>query len=106
MKRAAVYSSARPPRAAVTPPPAPRLTWAEWRKRHARRLKIAGAVALAALAVALLWTLAPERGMTLAQVESAVKKALEAQQPALTAADAYESILPSVVHVRGSPDAP
>ena len=34
-----------------------------------------------------------------------VQKVLEAQQPAPTAADAYESILPSVVHVRGLPDA-
>jgi S1-C subfamily serine protease len=108
MKRAAVYSSARPSHAAqqVAPPVAPRLTWAEWRRRHARRLKIAGGVALAALAAVLLWTLAPERGLTLAQVEGAVKKALEAQQTAPSAADAYESILPSVVHVRGLPDAP
>src|SRR5262245_28328926 len=108
MKRAAVYSSTRPSRASqqVAPPAAPRLTWAQWRARYARRLKIAGGVALAALAAVLVWTLAPERGMTMADVESAVKKALEAQQPALSAADAYESILPSVVHVRGLPDAP
>ena len=50
--------------------------------------------------------LAPARGITPQELEAMVQKVLEAQQPAPTAADAYESILPSVVHVRGLPDAP
>ena len=36
-------------------------------------------------------------------MEAAIQKALDEQQPPPTAADAYESILPSVVHVRGLP---
>jgi S1-C subfamily serine protease len=58
------------------------------------------------LFAASLWILAPAKGLTVADVEYAVQKALEAKQPAPTVADAYDSILPSVVAVRGSPDAP
>jgi S1-C subfamily serine protease len=82
------------------------VTWREWRKQHARRFKIAGLGFLAVLAAITLWSLAPQRGLTQADVEAAVQKILDAQQPTPTAAEAYESILPSVVHVRGSPDAP
>jgi S1-C subfamily serine protease len=106
MKRAAVYSSSgRRPVAAKAEPvaPAPRVTWSEWRKRHARGIRwIAGALA-ALLLVLILWMLNPAKGITQADIESIVQKVLEAQQPAPTAADAYESILPSVVHVRGLP---
>ena len=108
MKRAAVYSSSSRLREAAKPatPARPPFTLREWRKRNARRLKIGGGVAAAVLLGLIFWMLAPAKGLTLADVEVAVQKALEAQQPAPTAADAYESILPSVVHVRGSPDAP
>jgi S1-C subfamily serine protease len=108
MKRAAVYSRSGRSRiiAKAEAPVAPRVTWREWRKQHARRLKVAGIALLAALAIVLPWILAPQRGLTQADVEAAVQKILDAQQPAPTAAEAYESILPSVVHVRGSPDAP
>jgi S1-C subfamily serine protease len=41
------------------------------------------------------------RGMNPAQVDDAIQKALEAQGKRPLAADAYEKILPSVVHVRG-----
>jgi S1-C subfamily serine protease len=108
MKRVAVYSRSSRLRAATesdTPVKAP-LSFREWRKRNARRLRIGAGVAAAAVLAAVLWMLAPAPGLTMADVEAAVKKALEAQQPPLTAAEAYESILPSVVHVRGSPDAP
>jgi S1-C subfamily serine protease len=108
MKRAAVYSrSGRSRIAANTEVPAETpLSWREWRKRRARGLRIAGAVAAALVLGSLVWMLAPAKGLTQADVEVAVQKILDAQQPAPTAADAYESILPSVVHVRGSPDAP
>jgi len=113
MKRVAVYSSSsrshgRPGTAGRPSPEAPKppVTFADWRKRHARRLKI-GAGVLAALVVGVAaWTSAPESGLTAADVEHLVQQALEAQQPAPTAADAYETVLPSLVHVRGSPDAP
>jgi len=108
MKKAAVYSRSSRARTAIaaTAPARPRVTFAEWRKRHARGLKLWGGVAAALLLGAFLWMLAPAKGVTPADVEYAVQKALEAQQPPPTAADAYDSILPSVVHVRGSPDAP
>jgi S1-C subfamily serine protease len=108
MKRAAVYSRSgrRQAAAKAAQPPAPRLTWREWRQRHARGLKLGGALAAAMVLGLFLWMLMPAKGLTLADVEHAVQKALEAKQPPPTAADAYESILPSVVHVRGSPDAP
>jgi len=77
-----------------------------WRKRHARHIRIGSGVAVALLLAAVVWMLAPDKGLTLADVEVAVQRALEAQQPPPTAADAYEMILPSVVHVRGLPDAP
>jgi len=108
MKRAAVYSRSGRRQVAVKTetPPVPRVTWREWRKQHARRFKVAGLGFLAVLAAIALWTLAPQRGLTQADVEAAVQKVLDAQQPTPTAAEAYESILPSVVLVRGLPDAP
>jgi S1-C subfamily serine protease len=84
----------------------PRVSFAEWRRRHARRIKLGAGVALAAVVAIGAWTLVPERGLTSGEVEAVVRKVLEAQDPAPTAADAYDAILPSVVHVRGSPDAP
>ncbi len=107
-KRAAVYSSSGRPRTEPKPAvtPAARLTWREWRQRHARRLKFAGLGFMTLLAGMALWALAPGKGVTLAEVEVAVQRALDERKPAPTAAEAYESILPSVVHVRGSPDAP
>jgi len=108
MKRAAVYSSSSRlrPEAKPAAPAKPPFIWREWRKRNAGRLKLGGVAVLVLTAGSLLWAFAPARGLTLADVEVAVRKVLEAQQPAATAADAYESILPSVVLVRGLPDAP
>jgi S1-C subfamily serine protease len=104
MKRAAVYSSSgRRQTAKSEPPAAPRPTWREWRQRNARALRVSAWMAVALLGAALLWTLAPSKGITPAEIEALVQKVLEARQPPPTAADAYESILPSVVHVRGLP---
>jgi S1-C subfamily serine protease len=106
MKRVAVYSRSGRSRAAAVHPPAPvppRLTWREWRKRHARRLKVAAGVAAVLALAAALWTWGPAPGITAQQMEAAIQKALQEQQPSPTAADAYETILPSVVHVRGLP---
>jgi S1-C subfamily serine protease len=106
MKRVAVYSSSSRARtaAAVGAPSAaparPPATFRDWRKRHARGIKVGVGVAAALVIGLFLWMLAPAKGLTLADVEVAVQKVLESQQPAPTAADAYESILPSVVHVR------
>ena len=112
MKRAAVYSSSGraklpvPATAAAAPAAAPRASFAEWRTRNARRFRIGTGVALTLLAAGLVPWMVQPKGLTAADVEFLVEKALEAQQPAPTAADAYETILPSLVHVRGSPDAP
>ena len=77
-----------------------------WRKRHARGLRIAAGSLAALVLLAGLWMLTPTGGMTPEQVEVLVQKVLDKQDPVPTVADAYESILPSVVHVRGLPDAP
>jgi len=101
MKRVAVYSRSGGSRIAAKTelPAAPRATWREWRKRHAARLKLAGVLILA-LAAALLWALRPSQEVTQQNLEAAIQKALAEKQPAPSAADAYEGILPSVVHVR------
>jgi S1-C subfamily serine protease len=108
MKRAAVYSRSGRSRIAVQSevPRVPPITWREWRKRHARALKWSGGIVAALFAALLLWIAAPAPGITQQDLEAAVERALEAKKPAPSAADAYESILPSVVHVRGLPDAP
>ena len=107
MKRAAVYSrSGRRQAAAEAEAPAPRVTWQEWRKRHARRLKV---LVLSVLALALaggLFLARPQGGITQAQLEAAIQKALDDRDPPPSVADAYESILPSVVHVRSVAEPP
>jgi S1-C subfamily serine protease len=109
MKRAAVYSRSgrsrvplpgKAPEAAPAQPPVP------WRKRNARRLKIAAGVAFASLLLVGILMVMPPAGMTPEQVEALVQRVLDKQDPVPSVADAYESILPSVVHVRGLPDAP
>jgi len=107
MKRAAVYS---PSRSRATPS-APLASSAQPQQRAVSQKKSFGwpsrkrlaAVAGGLLVLALIvapW-LGP-RGMNQAQVDEAIQKAMEAQGPARPlAADAYEKIAPSVVHVRG-----
>lgn len=66
-----------------------------------RQALLRAAAALAVVLVLAVAWLAP-RGMNQAQVDEAIQRALEAQGAARPlAADAYEKILPSVVHVRG-----
>jgi S1-C subfamily serine protease len=103
MKRVAVYSTSSRSRPAAQPatPARPKLTWPQWRKLHARRIRL-GAAALAALVLGiLLWATAPEPGISRQEFQAALEQLAEQNQPAPSAADAYESILPSVVHVRG-----
>jgi S1-C subfamily serine protease len=105
MKRAAVYSSSRSrgamPAASAQPQQPSAVSPNKSLRVPDRRTLLRVALGLVLiLAVAAAW-LAP-RGMTPAQVDEAVQRALEAQAPAGAAtADAYEKILPSVVHVRG-----
>ena len=106
MKRVAVYSRSSRLRKTASPVSPPLAPAAPWHKRHARRLKVAAGIVAVLLAVASLWWLAPAKGLTQADVEAAVQRILDEKQPPPTAADAYEAILPSLVHVRGLPDAP
>jgi S1-C subfamily serine protease len=119
MKRVAVYSStprstprgtsrstsrARPAPAQEAPevPQEKPSSGKPFLQRNRRRLGIAaGALAVVLIATAA-WTLGPQlRGVSPEEVEAAIQRALEANPPRPTAADAYEKILPSVVHVRG-----
>ena len=58
------------------------------------------------LLIAGLSLLIPTGGMSPEQVEALVQRVLDRQETPPTVADAYEAILPSLVHVRGLPDAP
>jgi S1-C subfamily serine protease len=105
MKRAAVYSSSRVrPAVPEEVPEVPRETSVAWHERlrpHRRRLKHAGIAAAALLLIAAAWALGPElRGVSQADVDAAIQRALDANPPKPTAADAFEKILPSLVHVR------
>ena len=108
MKRVAVYSSSSRSRKAAPAPvtPSKPSVAAPWRERHARGVKIAAGVAAVLVLGMFLWILAPAKGLTQADIEAAVQRILDEKQPPPSAADAYEMILPSVVHVRGLPDAP
>ncbi|HWA39057.1 MAG TPA: trypsin-like peptidase domain-containing protein [Burkholderiales bacterium] len=104
MKRVAVYSRSRSRGAAPAVPAQPEQRVVSPKKTFRlpdRRTLVAAAGALAiALALAVAW-LGP-RGLNQAQVDEAIQRALEAQAPAgALTAEAYEKILPSVVHVRG-----
>jgi S1-C subfamily serine protease len=113
-KRAAVYSDSRR-RRVVPPEPSPQRgqVAAAAAKSRARLFRRAPAgvrrVALAAAAVVFLaiaaWLAPSWRGMSQADVDAAIQQALQAAvPPQLAAAEAYEKIRPSVVHVRGLTD--
>jgi S1-C subfamily serine protease len=108
MKRVAVYTSSSRLRklAPAEVPAKPAVSFREWRTRHARGIRVAAALATVLLLGLFLWILAPAKGLTHADIEATVQRLLDEKQPPPTAADAYETILPSVVHVRGLPDAP
>jgi serine protease DegQ len=105
MKRAAVYSGSPVRRAAPEEvPEVPRKKTVSWRERlqpHRRRLRIGGFSLAALFLILAVWTWGPAfRGVSPAEVEAAIQRALDANPPKPTAADAYEKILPSLVHVR------
>jgi S1-C subfamily serine protease len=104
MKRAAVYSSSRArPLVPEEVPEVPRksVSWRERLQPHRRGLKIAGLAAFALLVLGAAWIYGPElRGVSHSDVEAAIQHAMEANPPKPTAADAFDKILPSLVHVR------
>ena len=109
MKRAAIYSSTRAqPVAPLAPQANPEIekkipfSWRGYAQRHRRGLRIAAGAAAALVLAAGAWTWGPAlRGMSQAEVNAAIQRALEGNPPRPTAAEAYEKILPSIVHVRG-----
>src|SRR5438034_2144248 len=110
MKRVAVYSSsrARPAAQAAAPEERPEvpqekpIPWRDALKPHRRKLRVAGGVLAALLVAGAAWTFGPQlRGVSQAEVDAAIQRALEANAPKPTTAEAYEKILPSLVHVRG-----
>jgi serine protease DegQ len=106
MKRVAVYSTSRARLAATEEAPeVPRKTSFSWKAfagRNRRWLRIGAGAFTAVLLAAAAWTFGPQlRGVSQGEVDAAIQRALEANAPRPTAADAYEKILPSVVHVRG-----
>jgi S1-C subfamily serine protease len=106
MKRVAVYSRSSRLRKTASPVSPPLPPAAPWHERHARGIKLTAGLAVVFLLGLLVWLIAPAKGLTQADVEAAVQRILDEKQPPPTAADAYESILPSLVLVRGLPDAP
>ena len=106
MKRVAVYSTSRARPAPIEEgPEVPRETpflWKAFLGRNWRKRRIAAGAFAAVLLASAAWTFGPQlRGMSQAEVDAAIQRALEANAPRPTAADAYEKILPSLVHVRG-----
>ena len=73
--------------------------WRDLLQRHRRGLTGLGGGLVLLAALSFLW-LAPQ-GMNQAQVDAAIERALAGAANRPLAADAYEKILPSVVHVRG-----
>jgi serine protease DegQ len=110
MKRVALYSSARTPREALeakeenaSPPlgeARSRFSWRAYGGRHRRGLVATGSALAVLLLLAAGWFAnSGPRGLTEADVEAAVLRSLAANARP-TAADAFERIAPSIVHVR------
>jgi S1-C subfamily serine protease len=101
MKRVAVYSSARPPRQEAPDAKEERsFSWRQSVGRHRRALTVAAAtLAVVAIAAAGWFAHTGPRGLTEADVEAAVQRTLVANARP-TAADAFERVAPSIVHVR------
>ena len=99
-KRAAVYSQSRraPPPAGLPAVSTPKKKPFNWRK-----LRMPAAI-VAALALLIGAIFSVPRGMMPAEVDAAVKQAIEAVPPKPTFADAYERVRPSVVLVTSRPD--
>ena len=104
-KRTAVYSASKLAPAGTTPKPAapagpapgrrPRFAW--------RRLLVLSLIGAFVLLVGAMWASQPS-GVSQAQVEALVHRAIEEMPPRLSATEAFERILPSVVAVRAMAD--
>jgi S1-C subfamily serine protease len=70
----------------------------EFGRHHRRLLSAAGVLMLLGVLAAAFVV---PRGLSQAELDAAIQQALEARPARALAADAYERILPSLVHVRG-----
>jgi S1-C subfamily serine protease len=100
MKRRALYSASRvvAPLPAAAPAAAPKGRRFAW-----RRLLLPSFVAVVLALIGTLWALQP-RPLNEKDVEAVVKHALDTAPPPLSATQAYEKIIPSVVAVRAMAD--
>src|SRR2546425_5516063 len=101
-RRTAVYSGSKAaqPRQAPKPVEAPKAA----RRRVAwRKAMVPALLAVILVLVGALWASQP-RGVTQAQVEALVHRAIDEIPPRPSATDAFEKILPSVVAVRAMAD--
>ena len=102
-RRTAVYSGSRAAQPRQAPKPvqvakaAPRTRFA-WRK-----LAVPSLIGVLVLLVAALWA-SQQRGLSHAQVETLVHRAIDEVPPRPSATEAFEKILPSVVAVRAMAD--
>jgi S1-C subfamily serine protease len=102
-RRTAVYSGSRAAQPRQAPQPAPAEKAAPRRRFAWRKALIPSLVAVVVLLLGALW-LVPPRGVSQAQVEAVVHRAIEEIPPRPTATEAFEKILPSVVAVRATAD--
>jgi S1-C subfamily serine protease len=102
-RRTAVYSGSRAAQPRQAPQPAPAEKAAPRRRFAWRKALAPSLVAVVVLLLGALW-LVPPRGVSQAQVEAVVHRAIEEIPPRPTATEAFEKILPSVVAVRAMAD--
>jgi S1-C subfamily serine protease len=106
-RRNAVYSGSRAAQPRQPPKPAPAGPVAKAatpRQRFVlRKALVPSLLAVIVLLLGALW-LAPPHGLTPAQVEAVVHRAIEEIPPRPTPTEAYEKVLPSVVAVRAMAD--
>ncbi len=105
-RRSTVYSGSKPvpPREAPQPQAAPKVAaGGKPAPKRWRRALVPGLIAVLVVLAGALWMSQP-RGVTLAEVEAIVHRAIDETPPKPTATDAFEKVLPSVVAVRAMPD--
>src|SRR5258706_2309775 len=104
-RRSTVYSGSKPvpPRQAPQSQPAAKPAPQRPKRFAWRRALVPATIALLVVLAGALW-FAPPRGLTVAEVEAIVHRAIDEAPPKPTTTDAFEKVLPSVVAVRAMPD--
>src|SRR5258706_709020 len=104
-RRSTVYSGSKPvpPRQAPQSQPAAKPAPQRPKRFAWRRALVPATIALLVVLAGALW-FAPPRGLTVAEVEAIVHRAIDEVPLKPTTTDAFEKVLPSVVAVRAMPD--